>query len=208
MRKVPPFVLAILFASAAMAFAGESEVSSKNIVAPAPVPESLYRSHEWQSDLFGAYAPSGPDSGRFLGDHAWGGGSAVNYFFTRHLGLSLGGEVLDGTGRRSGDVSGDFSLNLLARYPIGNTPWAPYAYGGVGGFVTGNGSRFFGSTDDGFRRGFRHGNDDVFFEGRVGLGVEYRFSSHIGAFTDGGYNFVDANHADFGLVRAGIRFAF
>jgi hypothetical protein len=204
MRKVPPFVIAILFAGAAMAFAGESEVSSKNVVAPAPAPESLYRSHELQLDLFGAYAPSGPDSGRFLGDHAWGGGSAANYFFTRNFGLGLGGEALDGTGRRNGDVSGDFSLNFLARYPIGTTPWAPYAYGGVGGFVTGtSGSRFYG---DGFRHG--HGNDNVFFEGRVGLGVEYRFSSHIGAFTDGGYNFVDANRADYGLVRAGIRFAF
>jgi hypothetical protein len=202
MRKVLPFVLAILVASAAIAFAGESEETSKNVVAPAPPPVSLYRSNEWQLDIFGAYAPSGPDSGRYLGDHAWGGGSAVNYFFTRYFGLGLGGDVLDGTGRRSGHVSGDFGLNFLARYPIGNTPWAPYAYGGVGGFVTGTDrSRFFGD-------GFRHGNDDVFFEGRVGLGVEYRFCSHVGAFTDGGYNFVDANHADYGLVRAGVRFAF
>jgi hypothetical protein len=202
MRKVTPFVLMILAAGAAMAFAGESEVSSKNAIAPAPPPESLYRSHELQLDLFGAYAPSGPGSGRFLGDHAWGGGSAVNYFFTRNLGLSFGGEALDGTGPRSGDVSGDFALSLLGRYPIGNTPWAPYAYGGVGGFVAGNGYRF-----DGFNR-FRHDDDEVFFEGRVGLGVEYRFSPHIGAFTDGGYDFVVANHADFGLIRAGIRFAF
>jgi hypothetical protein len=202
MRKVPPFVLAILVASAAMAFAGESEETSKNVVAPAPPPVSLYRSNELQLDIFGAYAPSGPDSGRYLGDHAWGGGSEVNYFFTRYFGLSLGGEALDGTGRRSGHVSGDFDLSFLARYPIGNTPWAPYAYGGIGGFVTGtNGSRFYGY-------GFRHENDDVFFEGRVGLGVEYRFCSHIGAFTDGGYDFVDTNHADYGLVRAGIRFAF
>jgi hypothetical protein len=201
MRKVPSFVLAVLVASAALAFAGESEETSKNVVAPAPPPLSLYRSNEWQFDIFGAYAPSGPDSGRYLGDHAWGGGSAVNYFFTRYFGLGLGGDVLDGTGRRSGHVSGDFGLNFLARYPIGNTPWAPYAYGGVGGFVTGTDSRF-----NGF--GFRRNNDDVFFEGRVGLGVEYRFCSHIGAFTDGGYNFVDANHADYGLVRAGVRFAF
>lgn len=204
MRKVPPFVLAILIASAAVAFAGELEETSKNVVAPAPPPVSLYRSNEWQFDIFGAYAPSGPDSGRYLGDHAWGGGSEINYFFTRNFGLSLGGDILDGTGRRSGEVSGDFDLNFLARLPIGNTPWAPYAYGGVGGFVTGtdHDHYFYGY-------GFRHGNnDDVFFKGQVGLGVEYRFTTHIGAFTDGGYNFVDANHADYGLVRAGIRFAF
>lgn len=205
MRKVPPFVLAILVASAAIAFAGELEETSKNVVAPPPPPVSLYRSNEWQFDIFGAYAPSGPDSGRYLGDHAWGGGSAINYFFTRYFGLGFGGEALDGTGRRSGHVSGDFALDFLARYPIGNTPWAPYAYGGVGGFVTGT-DRYGFDRFTGF--GFRHQNDDVFFEGRVGLGVEYRFTSHIGAFTDGGYNFVDANHADFGLVRAGIRFAF
>ncbi|MBV9998943.1 MAG: outer membrane beta-barrel protein [Verrucomicrobia bacterium] len=204
MIKVPPFVVAILVASAAVAFAGGSEEISKNVVAPAPPPVSLYRSNEWQFDIFGAYAPSGPDSGRYLGDHAWGGGSAVNYFFTRNFGLSLGGDVLDGTGRRSGDVSGDFGLNFLARLPIGNTPLAPYAYGGVGGFVTGSDhNRLF------YGYGFRHGNnDDIFFKGQVGLGLEYRFSSHIGAFTDGGYNFVDASHADYGLVRAGIRFAF
>src|SRR6059058_4912096 len=116
--------IALLALPVLTAFGGEAEVSSKNVVPPpAPVPESLYRSHEWQVDLYGAYAPAGGDGRKYLGDHAWGGGAGGNYFITRNFGLGLEGVVLDGTGSRSGDVSGEFALNALARLPIGNSPW-------------------------------------------------------------------------------------
>ena len=192
------------------AFAGPTETSSKAVVAPPPpIQESLYRAHEWDLDLFGAYAPAGRDGRKYLGDHGWGGGAAVNYFFTRNLGLGLEGLVLDGTGFASGDVSGEFALNALARLPIGNTPFAPYGLAGIGAFVPGNGSNFFNTVTNGIRHKYNDRNsDDILLEGHVGLGIEYRFQKHIGLFTDGRYEFVDGANNNFGLVRAGVRFAF
>jgi hypothetical protein len=197
---------ALLFAGAtAAAFAGQPDADSKAAVAPAP--EALYGDRELQFDLFGAYAPSGPGQGRSLGDHAWGGGSALNYFFTRCFGVGWGGEALDGTGGRSGGVRGDFALSVLARYPIGVTGWAPYALGAVGGMVTGgrDGGGAPGANGLVYRRG---DGDEVLFEGRLGLGLEYRFTRHLGAFTEGGYTFVNGRREDFGLVRTGMRFSF
>ena len=194
MRKVRLLTTALLFAGASAAFAGQPDAGPKAAVPPAPAPEALYGDRELQLDLFGAYAPSGPGQGRSLGDHAWGGGSALNYFFTRNFGLGLGGEALDGTDGRSGHVSGDFALSGFARYPIGATAWAPYALGAIGGFVTG-GHHY-------------RGGDEVLFEGRVGLGLEYRFSRHLGAFSDGGYTFVAGRREDFGLIRTGLRLSF
>ena len=194
MIQARSLAVALLVSSALVAFGGEAEVSSKTTVAPAPPPAALYGNRELQFDLFGAYAPSGPGQGRSLGDHAWGGGSALNYFFTRNFGLGLGGEALDGTDGRSGHVSGDFALSGFARYPIGATAWAPYALGAIGGFVTG-GHHY-------------RGGDEVLFEGRVGLGLEYRFSRHLGAFSDGGYTFVAGRREDFGLIRTGLRLSF
>jgi hypothetical protein len=56
---------------------------------------------------------------------------------------------------------------------------------------------------------YRHGaGDDVLFEGRVGLGLEYRFTRHLGAFTEGGYTFVEGRGEDFGLIRTGLRLSF
>jgi hypothetical protein len=191
-------------------FAGPMEVSSKNVVAPPPpIQESLYRAHEWDLDVFGAYAPAGRDGRKYLGDHAWGGGAGGSYFFTRNLGLGFEGVVLDGTGSRSGDVSGEFALNALARLPIGNTPFAPYGLAGIGGFVPGTGSNFFNTVTNGVRHKVNNSNsDDIRLEGHVGLGVEYRFQRHIGLFTDGRYEFVEGANNNFGLVRAGVRFAF
>jgi hypothetical protein len=192
-------------------FAGPMEESSKTVVAPPPPPiqESLYRAHEWNVDLFGAYAPAGRDGRKYLGDHAWGGGAGVDYFFTRNLGLGVEGLVLDGTGSRSGDVSGEFALNAIGRLPIGNTPVAPYAFAGIGAFLPGSGSNFFNTVTNGIRHKVNDRNsDDILLEGHVGLGFEYRFQRHIGLFTDGRYEFVNKSDNNFGLVRAGVRFAF
>jgi hypothetical protein len=211
MKKLIALAVAVIALQALPSFAGETVASSKAVAAPPPPPvESLYRDHEWQIDLFGAYAPSGPDAGRYLGNHAWGGGAGINYFFTRNFGLGLEGSALRGTGKSSNhDVSGDFGLNLIGRLPIANTGWAPYGFAGIGGFVPGNGNNVFNTTINGFSRTIRgHNNDDILFQGHVGLGVEYRFTRNIGAFADGRYTFVENGHDDYGLIRTGLRFAF
>ena len=124
--------IAVVVASASQAlssFAGETVASSKNPIAPQPPPParvSLYRDHEFQFDIFEAYAPSGQNAGRYIGDHAWGGGGAFNHFFTRNFGLGFEGAALRASGAGSNhDVSGQFALDILARYPIGDTTDAP-----------------------------------------------------------------------------------
>jgi opacity protein-like surface antigen len=190
-------------------YAGEPVESKKEVapppIQPAPAPE-LYRAHEWDVDIFGSYAPSSSDAGKYLGNHAWGGGVGVNYFFTRNFGLGLEGDVLRPTGAGiNHDPAGQFALNLLARLPIGETGWAPYAIGGIGGFLPGGSYNYFTAL----QRTFRDSNsEDILFEGHLGLGVEYRFTPNIGVFTDGRYEWVQNGHDDFAQIRTGIRFAF
>jgi hypothetical protein len=100
-------------------------------------------------------------------------------------------------------------LNGLARYPIGNSGFAPYVFAGIGGFVPGEGSDFFDTVANGVSRKIRNSNrDDILLEGHWGGGLEYRFNRHIGIFTDGRYEVVDKSRNNFGLIRTGIRFAF
>ena len=134
----------------------------------------------------------------------------VNYFFTRNFGVGLEGSALRATGKNSNnDVSGDFGLNLIGRLPIANTGWAAYEFAGIGGFVPGSGNNIFNTTINGFSRTIRgNNNDDILFQGHVGLGVEYRFTRNIGAFADGRYTFVEKGSNDYGLIRTGVRFAF
>jgi hypothetical protein len=216
MKKLIALAIVALASPALSSFAGEPIASSKNVIVPPPAPvEDLYRAHEIQVDLFGAYAPSASDAGRYLGDHGWGGGGAVNYFFTRNFGIGLEGMALHPTGSSSGfgnnhDIAGEFALDAIGRLPIGNTPWAPYVIAGIGGFIPGSNINNNGFGNTGFNRSGRNNNnnDDVLLEGHVGLGIEYRFTSHFGLFTDGRYTFVDKSHNDYGLVRAGVRFVF
>src|ERR1700736_375245 len=128
MKKIIALAIVALASPAMSSFAGEPVASSKNVIVPPPAPvEDLYRAHEFQVDLFGAYAPSGPDAGKYLGDHGWGGGAAVNYFFTRNFGLGFEGTALRATGEGNNhDVSGQFALDAIGRLPIGNTGWSPY----------------------------------------------------------------------------------
>jgi hypothetical protein len=209
MKRIIALAVVGLISQAATGFAGEPVVPSKEVVTPPAPIQELYRANEWQLDLFGAYAPAGRDGSRFLGDHAWGGGAGVNYFFTKYFGLGLEGDILRGTGaEHSGDVSGQFALNGLVRYPIGNSGFAPYAFAGIGGFVPGEGSDFFENLPGGVVREVRHNDNDVLLEGHFGGGLEYRFNRHIGIFTDGRYEVVDQSKNNFGLIRTGVRFAF
>ena len=210
MKKIIALAVVGFTSQAITGFAGEPIVSSKEVVPPPAPIQELYRANEWQLDLFGAYAPAGGKGDRFLGDHAWGGGADLNYFFTKYFGLGLEGEVLDGTGPvHSGDVSGQFALNGLVRYPIGHTGWAPYAFAGIGGFVPGEGSDFVNTFANGVSRKIRNSNrDDILLEGHWGVGLEYRFNRHVGIFTDGRYEVVDKSRDNFGLIRTGVRFAF
>jgi hypothetical protein len=110
-----------------------------------------------------------------------GVGAGVNYFITRYIGI--------GADAYSENTSGPFvdnaSGNLILRVPLGQSGFAPYVYGG-GGYQ-------FDSLKAGFIQ--------------AGAGMEFRFTPHIGLFTDA--RFVVPNKTSFfGVGRAGLRIAF
>src|SRR5881392_1521501 len=151
-------------------------------VAYVPACREWYGEREWNVNLWGTYAftntefapnPSlvdivqstsegGPVLGtydRYIGgDHAWGGGADIKYFFCRYVGLGVEGFALDASkpgfnifedqavpifvhqrinhNHTIGSVLGTLTL----RYPIPCTRLAPYAWAGVGA-IFGGGER-------------------------------------------------------------------
>jgi hypothetical protein len=162
--------------------------------------QEWYRDREWNIDLFGAYAFTGQPyrSDRYLdADHAWGGGIDANYMFSRYLGVGVEGFALD-----ADDVIGQASGNLIFRYPIPGTRFAPYGY--AGGGVIFNGSRGGDLVDrDRIRR-----NGDAEGMGQFGAGFEIRVTPHVGIINDFSWNVISGDHNDFGMVRTGLRFGF
>jgi hypothetical protein len=110
-----------------------------------------------------------------------GVGAGMSYFVTRYLGV--------GADAYSEDLHHSFidsaSANLILRLPLGNSGFAPYAYGGGGHEFDLNYTWF----------------------AQAGAGIEYRFTHNVGIFTDARYVVVEKTH-NYGVVRAGLRFAF
>ena len=183
---------AVVLASSALA--GDTMMhSSKETHAPV---KSCFADREWQVDLFGVYGFTSSSQDQLLGDHAWGGGLGLNYFFQRNLGVGIEGILYDTTG----DALGSAALNVFLRFPMDSSCLAPYIYGGVGGvFNAEDRDKTLPGADKG---------DDALLAGHVGVGLEYRVRPNIGLFIDGRYTFVDKDHNDFATVRTGLRFAF
>ncbi|MEP6975573.1 MAG: hypothetical protein ABI787_00785 [Spartobacteria bacterium] len=163
-----------------------------------------YRDREWNFDLFGAYAFTARPyrSDRYLNtDHAFGGGIAASYMFTRYLGVGAQGYALDAQ-----DAIGQTSGNLIFRYPIPGTRVAPYTY--VGGGALFNGSRAQDLVDRGRSIGSIRRNSDIEGVGQLGAGFEVRVTPNVGVINDFSWNVVNGDHNNFGIVRSGVRFAF
>jgi len=161
--------------------------------------EQWYRDQEWNFDLFGAYAfTSRPyQSDRYLRtDHAWGGGIDANFMFDRYFGVGV-----EGYGLAAEDAVGQASGNLIFRYPIGQTRFAPYVYAGGGVIFDGS------HNDDLVDRDFHHHRDSRGM-GQFGGGFEVRMTPHIGIINDFSWNVLDGARDDFGMIRSGIRFGF
>lgn len=190
----------------ATGFAGPVESSSskemqQTYTAPA---DQFYQDREWNFDLFGARADTYNDyrNDRYLGaDHAYGGGLDVNYMFTRYFGVGLEGYALD-----ADDVIGQTSANLVFRYPVPNTRFAPYGYAGGGALF--NGSRVEDLVSNGHSPASVRRNADVEGVGQFGAGFEVRITPHIGLINDYSYNLVNGADNNFGMFRSGVRFAF
>jgi len=143
-----------------------------------------YQSQELSVDLFGAGTTGHSRYDSYYGNYQWhharaGGGAGINYFFSNYFGV--GADFLT---ENLDPFAYSASGNLIGRLPIGNTGLAPYVFAGGG----------YQFHDD--RAGF----------GQAGLGLEYRFSRHLGVFVDGRGVFPE--HHDYGLLRGGLRITF
>ena len=231
----------------------DSGKEMKQVAYVPPCPE-WYGDREWNVNLWGTYAftntefapnPSlvdivqstsegGPVLGtydRYIGgDHAWGGGGDVKYFFCRYAGVGVEGFALDGSkpgfnifedqavptfvkqrinhDHTVGAVLGTFTL----RYPVACTRFAPYAWGGVGA-IFGGGERDQLHTQgppDAFlvNAQTQHFGSETKVLTQFGAGLEIRFARHIGWTNDLSFGIIDGPGNNFGMVRSGLNFAF
>jgi len=146
----------------------------------------LYSSGEFVFDAFGSvsYGQSTINNitaTRVRHDARLGAGVGMAYFIHRNVGI--------GADAYSESLSDSFvdnvSGSIIGRFPIGESGFAPYVFGG-GGYL-------FDLGDSGYVH--------------LGGGVEYRFTATVGMFFDGRYMFVD-KASDVGLFRLGVRFGF
>jgi hypothetical protein len=108
-------------------------------------------------------------------------GAGAEYFFIKYVGVEAEG-FSESTHHSFVD---DFGGNLVLRWPIGESGFAPYAFGGGG-----------------------HRADPepgTYADG--GAGFEYRFNPHVGVFIDARWVLPDKVH-DFAMGRLGFRIAF
>jgi hypothetical protein len=146
----------------------------------------LFRADELSLDLFGSGSVGQQTLDELSGlrvsqDVRLGAGIGLNYFFTRNFGLSA--EAYSENTSRS--LVDNASTSLIGRFPLGESGFAPYVFGG--------GGRQFDPLELWFAQ--------------AGAGLEYRFTPEIGIFTDVRYVFTEETK-DHGVARAGVRFAF
>lgn len=203
MKKIFASIL-VAMAFVLPAYAGPVESSDLQAQTTYQSSEDWYRDREWNFDLFGSYAfTARPYRGdQYLGvDHAWGGGMAANFMFTRYLGIGAEGYAL-----AADDAVGQFSGNLIFRYPIPGSRFAPYAY--AGGGVIFNGSRIEDLVDRGRSVGSIRRHSETEAMGQFGAGFEFRLTPNVGLINDFSWNVVGGDENDFGMVRSGVRFGF
>jgi hypothetical protein len=145
-----------------------------------------YRSSELSLDGFGtaslgSYTIDHPSNNRIRQNTEFGAGAGVNYFITRYIGIGAEAYSENTTGVFIDNASG----NLILRLPLGQSGFAPYAFGGGG-----------------------HQFDAAkLWFGQAGAGMEYRFTPHIGVFLDA--RAVWPNETKYyGVARLGMRFSF
>jgi hypothetical protein len=145
-----------------------------------------YRSCELSVDGFGtaslgAYTIEHPSNNRIRQNTEFGAGAGVNFFITRNIGV--GAEAY--SENTTGTFIDNASASLILRLPLGQSGFAPYAFGGGG-----------------------HQFDAAkLWFGQAGAGLEYRFSPHVGVFLDA-RGVLPNETKYYGVARLGLRFAF
>ena len=147
---------------------------------------NYYRAGELSLDAFGTASLGEQTINHFSGDRArdntrFGAGAGINYFFTKNIGIGADAYSENTTGPFVDSVSG----NLILRFPLGESGFAPYVFGG-GGYQFDMARQWFGQG---------------------GAGMEYRFTRHVGIFVDA-RGVVPRETKYYGVGRLGMRFAF
>ena len=148
--------------------------------------DETYRSHELSLDVFGSASLGQETVEELTGesveeDTKLGAGLGLNYFFTRNLGI--GADVY--SENTTGDFVDSASASLIFRLPLGQSGFAPYAFGGGG---------------------HRFDPSDVWFA-QLGAGIEFRLLRQLGVFLDARWVLPEEND-NYGVARLGMRFAF
>lgn len=187
---------------ATISFAGPTEISSKQVLPPAaPPPTSFFRANELDIGVFATYDKGvGDFSNLGLGEHSWGGGLDVAYFPWLYGGFRFQGSAISvsGADQTAGIVTGDVVLRYPLDLVIPNFHLAPYGFAGIGGLLGGlDGTNRFGNQ-----------RTDSRVLGNFGGGLEYRFTPHVGIFTEAGYDVIDGPNNNAVQINWGARFAF
>jgi hypothetical protein len=236
-----------------VAYSGKDSAKEVKQVEPAPCPQ-WYGDREWNVNLWGTYtftntefAPNpslvdivqstsegNPVLGtydRYIGgDHAWGGGGDVKYFFCRYVALGVEGFALDAH-KPGFDIFEDPTVpifvhkrinhdhtvgsvlgTLTFRYPVPCTRFAPYAWAAIGA-IFGGGERETLRTQgppDAFavHAETEHFGAETKLLGQFGAGLEFRIARHIGWTNDLSFGVIDGPRNNFGMFRSGLNFAF
>jgi hypothetical protein len=196
MKKLTITLLASLSLATA-SFAGQEVYVGKDSKAAPPL-VTCFNDQELQLDIFGLYQDGNSD--RHAGpikDHGWGGGLAINYFFSRYIGIGAEGYHVRArdNGAAGGDHDGITNINgmLIFRLPIDDACIAPYAFLGGGASI----------NEDG----------DDWAVGFGGIGLEYRVvPNKVGLFVDARWNYYGDRYGNGDqnnfLGRAGVRWVF
>jgi hypothetical protein len=198
-----------------------------------------YNRNLWLVDVVQSTVEGNPvlgTSDRYIGgDHAWGGGGDIKYFFHRYFGVGIEGFVVDASkggfdifedpgvvflrdrtnhDRAVGSVLGTFTL----RYPIECTRLAPYAWAGIGAiFGGGERDRLFARAAGEGQEGpdafnavafTEHSGSETKLMGQFGFGLEFRIMRNLGWTNDISWGVIDGPRNNFGMVRTGLNFAF
>ncbi|PYL10093.1 MAG: hypothetical protein DME33_01930 [Verrucomicrobia bacterium] len=222
-------------------------------VATAPCPE-WFRDFEWNVNLWGTYAFTNTEYNPNLwlidvvqstseghpvlgtydhyigGDHAWGSGGDIKYFFYRYFGVGVEGFALDAS-KNGFDIFEDPTVpifnrkrinhdhtigavlgTLTLRYPIPCMRVAPYAWAGIGA-IFGGGEKDVLHTQgppDAFavHAQTTHFGSETKLLGQFGAGLEFRIARHIGLTNDLSFGVIDGPKNNFGMFRSGLNFVF
>ena len=149
-------------------------------------PGDLYRDKELSFDAFGSASLGNYTLNNFTGERArqnvrFGAGGGINYFMSRNFGIGVDGY----SENTSGPFVDNVSANLILRFPLGQSGFSPYIFGG-GGYQF---------------------DQAKLWSGQAGVGMEYRFTPHMGIFLDA-RGVLPNETKYYGVGRLGMRMSF